>query len=535
MANDAVVTATGAPGEPRSAPVRRATLPPDLVAEDWRLGRYVVRFKVAQGGMGAVYLAQLETQAGFRKWVALKTIDERLATDRNFVKLFLAEARLTAKIDHPNVCTVFDFGEENGTYFLAMEYLAGESLSTLSKRASMGHGVPIPVAAKIIADAARGLHAAHELKLDDGSPANVVHRDVSPQNIFVLYDGVAKVVDFGVAFVGEGRDRAGFLAGKRPYMSPEQLKLETIDRRSDLWSLGVVLWEVTTGQRLFRRDSDESTEEAILNEAIPGPRVYQANYPRELEAIVMKALARKPEERFQTAAEFARALEQYLANSGAMVGVDEVRAVMHEYFSERMSAREVQIRARSQDAFGGVPDDDATHAPGPATARIDVASPRLGRNEKAPPSPLRNALGWLLTIALIAGLIGGAGYFVWTMPAAKPPPPVDPRVIPLNAAGIAPQGSSSAGDAGPTIVPMIRVPVRPTPLNAGFISVTGGGPGGLVFEGGTLLGAMPLRRFALAPGRHLIRVEPSPGAAMRTIVVNVQTGRETTHRFPSTR
>ncbi|MBL8685616.1 MAG: serine/threonine protein kinase [Myxococcales bacterium] len=531
MGNQAV-TATG---EPSSAPVRRATLPPDLVPEDWRLGRYVVRFKVAQGGMGAVYLAQLETQAGFRKWVALKTIDERLAKDRNFVRMFLAEARLTAKIDHPNVCTVFDFGEEKGTYFLAMEYLAGESLSTLTKRASAGHGVPVAVAAKIIADAARGLHAAHELKLDDGSPANVVHRDVSPQNIFVLYDGVAKVVDFGVAFVGEGPDRAGFLAGKRPYMSPEQLKLNPIDRRSDIWSLGVVLWEATTGQRLFRRESDEATEEAILNEAIPGPRVYHAGYPRELEAIVMKALARKPEDRFQTAAELARAIEQYLALSGEAVGVDEVRAVMHEYFGARMAAREMQIRARSQDAFGGLPDEDATHAPGPGTMRVDVAAPRLGRNEKAPPTALRNAIGWIFTAMLVVGLVAGAGYFVWTMPAATPPPRIDPRVIPLAEAGFAGPTTVPSADAGPVVVPVSNVSVRPRPLNAGFITVTGGGAGGLVFEGGTLLGAMPLNRYPLAPGRHLIRVEPSPGAAIRTLVVNVQTGRETTHRFPSSR
>jgi serine/threonine-protein kinase len=515
-------------------------MPPDLIPEDWRLGRYVVRFKIAQGGMGAVYLAQLETQGGFRKWVALKTIDERLAKDRNFIKLFLAEARLTAKIDHPNVCTVFDFGEEKGTYFLAMEYLAGESLSTLAKRAGMGHGVPIPVAAKIIADAARGLHAAHELKLDDGTPANVVHRDVSPQNIFVLYDGVAKVVDFGVAHVGEGKDRAGLFAGKRPYMSPEQLELRPLDRRSDLWSLGVVLWEVTVGQRLFRRDSDEATEEAILHEAIPGPRVYQPNYPRELETIVMKALARNPDERWQTGLEFARAIEQYLASSGNIVGVDEVRAVMHEYFGERMQARSLQIRARAQDAFGGVPDDDTTHAPGAEGLR-DIATPRLGRNEKPKPSAFKNIVGWIFTIALLVGLVGGAGYFVWTMPEAKPRERVDPRVIPLLEAGTLADAAvahtaDSLRDAAltPTVLSGNVAPRRP-PSNAGYLTITGGRPGGLVYEGGTLLGALPLQRYPLAPGRHVIRVETGPGAVVRTVIVHVQPGREVTQRFPSQR
>lgn len=518
-----------------SLPTRRATMPPDLLPEDWRLGRYVVRFKVAQGGMGAVYLAQLETQANFRKWVALKTIDERLAKDRNFVKMFLAEARLTAKIDHPNVCTVFDFGEEKGTYFLAMEYLAGESLSTLAKRAGMGHGIPIPVAAKIIADAARGLHAAHELRFDDGSPANVVHRDVSPQNIFVLYDGIAKVVDFGVAFVGEGKDRAGFLAGKRPYMSPEQLRLEPIDRRSDLWSLGVCLWEVTVGQRLFRRDNDEAIEDAILRDAIPGPRVYNASYPRELEAIVMKALARDRDQRFQSAAEMARALEQYLATAGDGAGVDEVRAVMHEYFADRMQARDAQIRARSQDAFGEIPDEETTHAPGPATMRMDVAAPRLGKNQTQEPSRALNVIGWLLTLVLVAGMIGGAGYWVYTMPAATPRERVDPRVIPLVEAGAA--DAETAGGSLPDVaainvaVPPVRV--RTPPPNAGYLTVTGGQPGGLVSEGSTLMGALPLRRYPLAPGRHVVRVETGPGTVTRTVVVMISTGRETAQRFPT--
>lgn len=524
-------------------PHRRATLPPDLLPEDWRLGRYVVRFKVAQGGMGAVYLAQLETHAGFRKWVALKTIDERLANDRNFVKMFLAEARLTAKIDHPNVCTVFDFGEEKGTYYLAMEYLAGESLSTLSKRASMGHGVPIPVAAKIIADAARGLHAAHELKLDDGTPANVVHRDISPQNIFVLYDGIAKVVDFGVAYISEGIDRAGFLAGKKPYMSPEQMRLDPIDRRSDIWSLGVVLWETTVGQRLFRRDSDEAIEEAILREAIPGPRVYNAHYPRELEAIVMKALARDREQRFQTAAEFARAIEQYLATASETAGVDEVRAVMHEYFGDRMQAREMQIRARSQDAFGAIPDDETTRAPGPETIRADVAAPRLGRTSKREPSRALNVLGWIFTALLVAGMLGGAGYWVWTMPAATPIARVDPRVIPLLEAEAGALADASIAvilaqpasvDSGvPRLLPPVTTPTRNVPRNAGFLTIVGGQSGGDVSEGSTLLGVLPVRRLPLAPGRHVIRVHTGPGAVTRTVIVRVQSGQEITQRFPA--
>jgi serine/threonine protein kinase len=516
---------------------RRATLPPDLMPEDWRLGRYVVRFKIAQGGMGAVYLAQLETQGGFRKWVALKTIDERFAKDRSFVRLFLEEARLTARIDHPNVCTVFDFGEERGTYYLAMEYLAGESLNALIRRAGAAGGVPIHVAARILADAARGLHAAHELRLDDGTPARVVHRDISPQNIFVLYDGIAKIVDFGVASTITHHESAGMFAGKRAYMSPEQLTLQPIDRRSDLWSLGVVLWESTVGHRLFRRETDEATDEAVLRDPIPGPRVLRPDYPTALEAVVRKALARDPSQRFQTAAEMARALDQYLAGIGEPSGVDEVREVMHTHFGERMHSRELQIRARAQDPFGQLPDEeptrDAQRPTTPPTERIDVQRPRLGSAKASASARIRRALGWVFTFALIAAMVAGALVLVLRMPESRPPPPVDPRVIPLVEGGLVGPGVDRS-DAGATPAVIVAVPVRAPrpPANAGFLTIRGGRRGGYVSEGSARLGTLPLQRLALAPGRHTIRVETGPGPVVRTLVVYIRQGAERVERFP---
>jgi hypothetical protein len=361
----------------------------------------------------------------------------------------------------------------------------------------------------------------------------------------VLYDGVAKVVDFGVAYSDGAQDRAGLFAGKRPYMSPEQLLMQPIDRRSDLWSLGVVLWEATVGQRLFRRDSDDATEEAILRESIPGPRVYRGDYPRELEAVVMKALARDPSQRYQTAAELARALEGYLASTGTPAGVDEVRAVMQEYFGDRMAAREMQIRARSQDAFGAIPEGESTHAAGAPTTRLDVAAPRLGKNKPKEVSTFRNVLGWIVTLALVAGMVGGGVYFVWTMPDVKPRPPVDPRVIPLVEAGDndaserehngrrAPPASDAA--AAPRVLTPSIVPVRRAPANAGYLTITGGRRGGYVSEGGFQLGALPLQHFPLAPGRHLIRVETGPGDVTRTLIVNIQTGGEVVQRYPEPR
>lgn len=512
-------------------------MPPDLLPEDWRLGRYVVRFKIAQGGMGAVYLAQLETSAGFKKWVALKTIDEKMANDRTFIKMFMDEARLNARIDHPNVCTVFDFGEEKGTYFLAMEYLHGESLNTLIRRASGEQQLlPLPVVARIIADAARGLHAAHEMRLDDGTPARLVHRDISPHNVFVLYDGVSKVVDFGVAHTASANERTGMLAGKLPYMSPEQLQMQPIDRRSDIWSLGVVLWEASLGQRLFKRDTDEATEDAVLKEAIAGPRVYRAGYPRELENIVMKALSRDISQRFQTAAEMARALETYLANTGQTAGVDEVGEVMRHHFAERMASRDRSIRSVSVDHFGPMPDDDATRAPGPATIRMEVNPPRLGGTTDRKPSRILGALGTVASALFGIALIGGAGYMLWKTPRAEPRPRENAPIVPfVQNDSYANNAGTGAGDAGgwsqrvmvPTIVP------RQVPANAGYLTVRGGMPGGMVSEGGLMFGTLPLRRFPLAPGRHLVRVQTGPGATTRTLIVNIRSGSEFVQSYPS--
>jgi hypothetical protein len=216
---------------------------------------------------------------------------------------------------------------------------------------------------------------------------------------------------------------------------------------------------------------------------------------------------------------------------------------MHEYFGDRMQAREMQIRARSQDAFGAIPDDETTRAPGPETIRADVAAPRLGRTSKREPSRALNVLGWIFTALLVAGMLGGAGYWVWTMPAATPIARVDPRVIPLLEAEAGALADASIAvilaqpasvDSGvPRLLPPVTTPTRNVPRNAGFLTIVGGQSGGDVSEGSTLLGVLPVRRLPLAPGRHVIRVHTGPGAVTRTVIVRVQSGQEITQRFPA--
>jgi serine/threonine-protein kinase len=303
-----------------------------------QFGRYTLLSKIAEGGMASVHLGQLRGDYRFQKWVAVKVVHPRHAGNDRFVRMFLNEARLVARIDHPNVCTVFDFGEVNGIFYIAMEYLFGQGLFKVLLEARKEAGrVPFEIAARIIADAAEGLHAAHELLTEDGQPAGVVHRDVSPQNIFVLYSGGTKVVDFGIARSNDRGDEefttVGEIKGKLSYMSPEQLNQRELDRRSDVFSLGIVLWELVCRQRLFKRKSDGETVNAVLNDEIRPPTAIDATIPKELDRICMRALARDPAERYQTAADLAHDLEQFIAAHGMPAGHAQVAAVMKTLFA----------------------------------------------------------------------------------------------------------------------------------------------------------------------------------------------------------
>jgi serine/threonine-protein kinase len=250
---------------------------PDIRAQGggtYFLGRYRIVDEIGIGGMASVHLARMDGPGGFQKWVAIKKIHPHLVEDESFVQMFLDEARVAARISHPNVATVFDLGKHEDTYWIAMEYLHGEPLREVMRRTEeLGTAMPPEIACRVIADAAEGLHAAHELLGKNGEKLGLVHRDVTPHNLFVTYDGVTKVVDFGIAKFASrmSHTRAGTLKGKLAYMSPEQVHGEGIDRRTDIFALGVVLWELTTGQRLFRMESDLDTLAKVQECNVPRP------------------------------------------------------------------------------------------------------------------------------------------------------------------------------------------------------------------------------------------------------------------------
>jgi serine/threonine-protein kinase len=323
---------------------------PDIRAQGggtYFLGRYRVVDEIGIGGMASVHLARMDGPGGFQKWVAIKKIHPHLVEDESFVQMFLDEARVAARISHPNVATVFDLGKHEDTYWIAMEYLHGEPLREVMRRTEeLGTAMPPEIACRVIADAAEGLHAAHELLGKNGEKLGLVHRDVTPHNLFVTYDGVTKVVDFGIAKFASrmSHTRAGTLKGKLAYMSPEQVHGEGIDRRTDIFALGVVLWELTTGQRLFRMESDLDTLAKVQECNVLRPSTLIRGYPVDLEKIVMKALAKNRGERFKTARELSRALQSLLMRRGLFIASDEVAAYTQSIFNDRIQKREAHLR-----------------------------------------------------------------------------------------------------------------------------------------------------------------------------------------------
>ncbi len=308
------------------------------------LGRYRVVEEIGIGGMASVHLARMDGPGGFQKWVAIKRIHPNLVEDDQFVDMFLDEARIAAGINHANVAQVFDLGKDDNTYWIAMEYIHGEPLREVMRRCEERNQLIGPeLAARICADAAEGLHAAHELRGKSGQLLGLVHRDVTPHNLFLTYDGYTKVVDFGIAKVADrlSETRAGTLKGKLAYMSPEQVRAQDdVDRTTDIFALGVVLWELTTGHRLFRMDTDLDTLEKVQACVVPPPSTVVPGYPVELESVVMKALAKKKGDRFQTARELSRALQTYLLRRGVFVGPEEVAGFVRELFGDRIKTRE---------------------------------------------------------------------------------------------------------------------------------------------------------------------------------------------------
>jgi eukaryotic-like serine/threonine-protein kinase len=276
------------------------------------VGRYALFDEIACGGMAAVHVGRLVGPVGFSRTVAIKRLHPQFAKDPEFVTMFLDEARLAARVRHPNVVPTLDVVASQGELFLVMEYVQGESFARLLHvTKSTGKRVPRDIVCSVLASVLHGLHAAHEAKSERGEPLGIVHRDVSPQNILVGVDGIARVLDFGIAKAA-GRaqiTREGQVRGKMAYIAPEQLQQGAANRKADVYAAAVVLWEALTGERLFLGDSEGATIAKVLTGDVAKPSSVVPEVPPELDAVVMRGLSRDPAERFETARDMARALE----------------------------------------------------------------------------------------------------------------------------------------------------------------------------------------------------------------------------------
>jgi hypothetical protein len=392
--------------------------------------------------MAMVWAARQKGSRGFQKIVAVKTMLPKLSEDPQFEKMFLDEASLASRIQHPNVVEVLDLGEEAGVLFIAMEWLDGAPLNQVMKAAKTASGIPIPVAIHILTHAAEGLHAAHELKDDSGTLVGLVHRDVSPQNIIVGYDGFTKMVDFGLAkatALGDGATRAGQLKGKISYMAPEQIKGEPLDRRADVFALGVVLYAVTTGKHPFRRESEGATLFAIsAPESAPAPSRFMA-YPAPLEAVLMKAIAKKPDDRYSSALEFARALEETLPEAERVHGGERVAAFVNvllgaQHDQSRAALTEALKRAdrMSLAPAGQAPLEglNSTGASGVSSlSAVGLAARQSNFDGGSTTDLMRPPTPWQrvrlpIGLALMAFGVGAAAYAITRTATQKDPPAV---------------------------------------------------------------------------------------------------------------
>jgi hypothetical protein len=446
-------------------------------------GKYVLRARIASGGMGEIFLATLDGAAGFRKLVVVKRLLPHIAEDPRFVAMFLDEARLAARLAHPHVCTIYELGEVSGRYFIAMEYLEGVTLHELVHSAALQtQPLAMGVVAAVMQGICEGLHHAHELRHADGRIAGVVHRDVSPSNLFVLAQGLPKVLDFGIA---KSRDRlvrttTGTVRGKYAYMSPEQIAGEAVDRRSDVFAAGVVLHEALTGRPLFERETDFLIYKAILQDPIPRVGALRDDVPEAVSDVVARALARRPEERFASARELGEALAAAVAPFGGAASAQTVAVVVEGACAAELERRRALVRQIEHAVDEVVVPAPAAAAPiaAPTPGRASVpaaATPaRPPRGSTAPPASRRRLR--YLTLALLVAV--PLAIYTWRALATPPQTSALPPAPVLLTAGdvvVTPAAAPAApADAAPA-PPLARTAdVSPAATLSRLFSATSG-------------------------------------------------------------
>jgi serine/threonine-protein kinase len=450
------------------------------------IGRYEVAGLLAEGGMAEILLGRLVGPSGFEYPVVIKRILPSLARSPELATMFVDEATIVAAIRHPNVAAVHELGRDAYELFMVLEYLEGENVGGLMRRLwSRGQSIGYRLAAYVAAEVCAGLHAAHELCDDDGAPRDVVHRDVSPQNVFVTYRGEVKILDFGIAKAAQRQTKtdAGLLKGKYGYMSPEQCHGKPLDRRSDLFSLATVLYELSVGRRLFQRESDLATLKAITEESAPPPSRLLSDYPPELERIVMRALARKRQDRYPSAAEMRRDLLLLVhALPSDSLPEEELGRLMRQLFSDRMAAKSALLsRLRTTSEVAAIPEAEVDETIEIPILEGETATATRATFAARERGPGERSSGWRRPVVAIAAIALAAVAASLLLdrddasdagasaapPAVEPAPsaPQDEPVIPHVASSpSAPAPSATTSAAPPRTWP--KAPPRAAPPRA---------------------------------------------------------------------
>jgi serine/threonine-protein kinase len=450
---------------------------------------YSILAKLATGGMAELFLARNASAAGIERYVVLKRVLAQRAHDEAFVRMFLDEARLVAQLQHPNIAQVYDTGVLGDSYFFTMEYVHGETVRELIHRAGeRKKDVPVGCALTITAAAAAGLHHAHERIGIDGTPLHIVHRDVSPSNLMVSYEGQIKLVDFGVAKANArtAETHSGTVKGKISYLSPEQCRGRAIDRRSDLFSLGIVTWELLAGERLFQRDTDYEAMDAIVKGQAPSLRARRRDVPAEVDALVQRLLAKEAAERYQNGDELVEAIDRIAVQTGLSLSNASLARFMRELFGQRpepwaqMLARDPRAEAVTVTASpaiwmpaGGpevtsaqlamLPDISTTRTPWPESSADALSTTVAVRKSDAlprAPAPRRGTI-LVLSLAVVAAL--AVVVYLLVMPSGKDDDPPAAATPPV--AAVAPSAPAPAPASAPAIVVDAAAP-EPAPAAA---------------------------------------------------------------------
>lgn len=476
-----------------------------------RFGKYVLLKRLAVGGMAEVHLARLEGEAGFQKLMVIKQVLPQLADDANFVEMFLDEARLAARLSHPNIAHTFDLGQADGRYYLAMEYVPGETMSAVLQRAQETHR-PFPLACglRAVIQLLEALDYAHTLADDDGRPLGIVHRDVSPSNLMLTYHGGVKLLDFGIARAAtrHHRTQAGVIKGKFGYIAPEYARTMTLDARADLYAAGAILYLLATGRPVLEEPptADPAKKVAALLEAkVVPPREVNPALSEELEGLILRALAREPRERFPAASEMLAAIERFATAAGWYAGARELATCVRELFPERsglVRATELNSDARvvaellqtlgdaapprpprtvdpvhEPDSPNGVPSVVVSPAITEARAPPDVPAPPgvtsydrpgvadLGGHRPAAGRPTRAGAGRHLSrraLSILGGLMAAGlgvgvvtGWVLRSSDSGRPPAAARPRPAPFE--------SSPASSSVPRTTPVAERPDSASP------------------------------------------------------------------------